>query len=413
MQDLYNEAAETAKSALEADKNGEYEKAYELYIQALERLKVVMRYEKNEFMMRKAMGYLERAETLKKIITKKSCVAIEESTPPTMDNIIVSEKPNVRWGDVAGLHVAKETLKEAVLLPQRFPKLFTGERKPWVGILLYGPPGTGKSFLAKAVATEADSTFFSVSSSDLVSKWQGESEKLVKELFKMAREQSPSIIFIDEIDSLCSARQDGDNESTRRIKTEFLVQMDGVKNNGATDRVLVLGATNTPWSLDPGIRRRFEKRIYIPLPDELAREQMFRLNIGRTPHSLTNEDFRYLAQQSEGLSGADISIAVRTALMEPLRVAQTAAYFTMDSDGMYTPLREATPCLLCPMVSMLPCTECGLVRMNLYDIDNDKLRVPDITFADFQKAMACVNASVAPDELGEFETWTKSFGSYQ
>lgn len=142
-----------------------------------------------------------------------------------LSSAIVSEKPNVKWDDVAGLENAKEALKEAVILPAKFPQLFTGKRKPWKGILLYGPPGTGKSYLAKAVATEADSTFFAMSSSDLVSKWQGESERLVKSMFEMAREAKPSIIFIDEIDSLCTARSEGESESSRRIKTEFLVQV--------------------------------------------------------------------------------------------------------------------------------------------------------------------------------------------
>jgi vacuolar protein-sorting-associated protein 4 len=192
---------------------------------------------------------------------------------------ILSEKPNVRWDDVAGLDGAKEALKEAVILPIKFPHLFTGKRVPWRGILLYGPPGTGKSFLAKAVATEADSTFFSVSSSDLVSKWMGESERLVKnsflgnslslqhvtqpflvifrlvkQLFKMARENKPAIIFIDEVDSLCGTRGEGESEASRRIKTEFLVQMNGVGNE--TDGILVLGASNIPWQLDSAIRRR-------------------------------------------------------------------------------------------------------------------------------------------------------------
>lgn len=161
----------------------------------------------------------------------------------------------MKWDDVSGLEAAKEGLKEAVVLPIRFPQLFDEVRQPWRGILLYGPPGTGKSFLAKACATECEGTFFSISSSDLVSKWMGESEKLIKQLFKMAREKKPSIIFIDEVDSLCGSRSEGENDSSRRIKTEFLVQMQGVGNS--MDGVLVLGATNVPWELDNAIRRRF------------------------------------------------------------------------------------------------------------------------------------------------------------
>lgn len=139
---------------------------------------------------------------------------------------IVSEKPNVRWDDVAGLSKAKDALKEAVIMPLRFPEIFTGSRKPWKGILLYGPPGTGKTFIAKACASEMeDSTFFSVSSSDIMSKYVGESEKIVKYLFEIARKEKSSIIFIDEVDSMTGNRSDGENESSRRVKTEFLVQM--------------------------------------------------------------------------------------------------------------------------------------------------------------------------------------------
>lgn len=189
-----------------------------------------------------------------------------------LSGAIVAEKPNVKWDDVAGLEGAKASLKEAVILPIKFPHLFTGKRTPWRGILLYGPPGTGKSYLAKAVATEAKSTFFSVSSSDLVSKWQGDSERcaerviiscvllintfyrLVKQLFEMARESKPAIIFIDEIDSLAGTRNESESEGSRRIKTEFLVQMNGVGHDDTG--VLVLGATNIPWQLDNAIKRR-------------------------------------------------------------------------------------------------------------------------------------------------------------
>jgi len=142
-----------------------------------------------------------------------------------VESAIVQEKPNVHWDDIAGLKQAKEALQEAVILPINFPQLFEGSgRKPWSGIMLYGPPGTGKSFLAKAVATEAAATFLSVSSADLTSKWLGESEKLVKTLFELAREKRPSIIFIDEIDSIATSRSDSDSESGRRIKVSLLVQ---------------------------------------------------------------------------------------------------------------------------------------------------------------------------------------------
>ncbi len=141
------------------------------------------------------------------------------------EGAIVIEKPNIQWADVVGLEEAKEALKMAVMPPIKFSHLFTGNRKPWKSILLFGPPGTGKSFLAKAAATEAsNSTFFSVSSSKLLQK----SEKLVKNLFEMARKHKPSIIFIDEIDSLCSTHSDNESQSARRIKTEFLDQMQGL-----------------------------------------------------------------------------------------------------------------------------------------------------------------------------------------
>jgi vacuolar protein-sorting-associated protein 4 len=206
---------------------------------------------------------------------------------------ISTESPNVKWDDVAGLYGAKESLKEAVILPIRFPQLFQGKRKPWRGILLYGPPGTGKSYLAKACATEAESTFFSVTSSDLVSKWLGESEKLVATLFAMAREQNPSIVFLDEVDSLCSARGDGESESARRIKTQFLTEMDGVGSD--MTGILVLGATNLPWGLDKAMLRRFERRVYIPLPAEQdVRAEMVRINVGETANEMQEADWQKL-----------------------------------------------------------------------------------------------------------------------
>ncbi len=207
---------------------------------------------------------------------------------------------------------------------------------------MYGPPGTGKSYLAKAVATEADSTFFAVSSSDLVSKWMGESEKLVSQLFSMARERAPSIIFIDEIDSLCGARGDGDGDAARRIKTEILVQMQGVNSGGG--QVLVLAATNTPYALDQAVRRRFDKRIYIPLPDDPARATMFKVHLGDTPHALTERDFVALAAATDGFSGSDVAVAVKDVLFEPVRKTQEATHFKAVAGPNGTTVSNAPCC---------------------------------------------------------------------
>lgn len=232
--------------------------------------------------------------------------------------------------------------------------------------MLYGPPGTGKSYLAKACATEAEATFFSISSSDLVSKWLGESERLVKQLFKMARENKPSIIFVDEVDSLCGSRSEGENETSRRIKTEFLVQMNGVGND--QDGVLVLGATNVPWELDPAIRRRFERRIYIPLPEIQARTGQFKIRLGKTPHNLSEEDFQELGRATEGYSGSDITIVVKEAMMMPVRRCQTATKFRHTPDGFLMPTFPSDP---------------TGIDMTLMQCDPTKLRAPDICVDDF------------------------------
>lgn len=169
----------------------------------------------------------------------------------------------------------------------------------------------------------------------------GESERLIKQLFKMARERKPSIIFIDEIDSLCGQRSEGENDSARRIKTEFLVQMQGVGND--MDGVLVLGATNVPWELDQAMRRRFQKRIYISLPDATARSGMLKNKGNKTKNTLTDEDWVQLGNMSEGYSGSDMSIVTNEALMMPVRRCQTAKKFKRTPSGGYLPTFPSDP----------------------------------------------------------------------
>jgi vacuolar protein-sorting-associated protein 4 len=313
----------------------------------------------------------------------------------------LSEKPNIKWTDVAGLETAKDMLQETIIMPIKYPQLFTGKRTPWKGILLYGPPGTGKSFLAKACATEMDGTFFAISSSDLVSKWQGESEKNVRTLFEMARDMTPSIVFVDEVDSLCGARGDGESEAARRIKTEFLAQMDGV-GKGDSGQMLVLGATNTPWDLDTAIRRRFEKRIYIALPDPESRIRMLELNLGDTPHEVTREGLRKIAEQTDNFSGADISILTRDALMEPVRRMRKAITFKQiqaQVDGVtklqWTPCSPADP---------------AAKEMSLMDIKPDELATPKVLVSDFEAALAKCKSSVSLAQLADHDKWTQEFG---
>mmetsp|Transcript_9686 Transcript_9686/g.14409 ORF Transcript_9686/g.14409 Transcript_9686/m.14409 type:complete len:447 (-) Transcript_9686:244-1584(-) len=435
------DAIDIVSKAITADNEGEYEKALNLYRDALGRFTMGLKYEKNaarkKLILERVEGYMKRAEELRDYVNKQNELgksssggtgtkkkgdgeddADEEKNKlrGALSGAIVTEKPNVKWDDVAGLEGAKDSLKETVILPTRFPQLFTGKRRPFKGILLYGPPGTGKSYLAKAVATEADSTFFSVSSSDLVSKWQGESERLVRNLFEMAREApgGRSIIFIDEVDSLCGSRSEGESDSARRIKTEFLVQMDGVgKNSG---NVLVLGATNVPWELDAAIRRRFEKRVYIPLPERDARSVMVKLNLGDTPNSLTEDDFDKLGNITEGASGSDIKVLVKEALMQPLRTCQKAQQF-MPIGEYLVPCAQYPNCAKCPPKLSSDkknkdynCKNCGAKRMQLWDVPPEKLKAPDVSYSDFEKVLKHAFSSVSASELKEYDDWTAQFG---
>eukprot|EP00429_Kryptoperidinium_foliaceum_P002826 CAMPEP_0176007872 /NCGR_PEP_ID=MMETSP0120_2-20121206/3456_1 /TAXON_ID=160619 /ORGANISM="Kryptoperidinium foliaceum, Strain CCMP 1326" /LENGTH=437 /DNA_ID=CAMNT_0017340645 /DNA_START=185 /DNA_END=1495 /DNA_ORIENTATION=- len=430
------QAIEIVSKAIEADNAGEYEKALSLYRDSLARFTMGLKYEKNEarkkLVLERVEGYMKRAEELRDYISKQNELekggqggaatkmagdkededAEKKKLRGALAGAIVSEKPNIRWEDVAGLENAKESLKETVILPTRFPQLFTGKRRPFKGILLFGPPGTGKSYLAKAVATEADSTFFSVSSADLISKWQGESEKLVRNLFEMARESEGgrAIIFIDEVDSLCGSRSEGESDSLRRVKTEFLVQMDGVGKSDA--QILTLGATNIPWELDAAIRRRFEKRVYIPLPEPEARAYMVKLNLGDTPNDLEEEDFERLGEITEGASGSDIKVLVKEALMEPLRKCQQAKQFIIDSNGNYIPCEEYPNCSSCPTkLSSDPpgrdytCKKCGAVRMQLWDVPPEKLQAPLVKRTDFERVMRHSCSTVSDDELKRFQEW--------
>ena len=240
---------------------------------------------------------------------------------------IYLDNPDVYWHDIVGLESAKRLVKEAVVYPIKYPQLFTGILSPWKGLLLYGPPGTGKTLLAKAVATECNTTFFNISASTIVSKWRGDSEKLVRVLFELARFHAPSTIFLDELESLMSQRgagSSGDHEGSRRMKTELLVQMDGLAKSN--DLVFLLAASNLPWELDHAMLRRLEKRILVNLPSEEARKQMLCSHLPPTINSPSNGldikteiDYDLFAKKLDGYSGSDIKLLCKEAAMRPLR----------------------------------------------------------------------------------------------
>lgn len=230
---------------------------------------------------------------------------------------------------------------------------------------------------------------------------------LVKQLFSMARENKPSIIFIDEIDALCGPRGESQSEASRRIQTELLIQMDGVGKD--SKGVLILGATNLPWQLDSAIRRRFQRRVHISLPDLPARMRMFEIAVGSTPCELKQSDFKQLGTLSEGYSGSDISIAVQDALMQPVRKIQTATHYkkvrvTVPAEGD-EPEKEVE--------KLTPCSpgDAGALEMNWTDVDSEALQEPPLQVKDFVRAIKGSRPTVSGTDLAKNDEWTKEFGS--
>ncbi|KAK1414276.1 hypothetical protein QVD17_30020 [Tagetes erecta] len=299
----------------------------------------------------------------------------------TLERDVLDAAPGVRFDDVAGLSEAKRLLEEAVVLPLLMPDYFQGIRRPWKGVLMFGPPGTGKTLLAKAVATECGTTFFNVSSATLASKWRGESERMVRCLFDLARSYAPSTIFIDEIDSLCTSRgASGEHESSRRVKSEVLVQVDGVNNTGTNEDgsrkiVMVLAATNFPWDIDEALRRRLEKRIYIPLPDFESRKELIKINL-RTVEVSTDVNIDEVARRTEGYSGDDLTNVCRDASLNGMR-------------------RKIA----------------GKTREEIKNMSKEDISKDPIAMCDFEEAIVKVQPSVSAADIERHEKWFAEFGS--
>ncbi|MCQ2053649.1 MAG: AAA family ATPase, partial [archaeon] len=259
-------------------------------------------------------------DVLNKInVTKEDFrIALKDVQPSTMREVFV-EKPNVKWNDIGALENAKQELKEAVEWPLKYPKIFEHmNAKPPKGILLYGPPGTGKTMLAKAVATESEANFIAIKGPEFLNKWVGESEKAVRETFRKAKQASPCVIFIDEIDSITPQRGTEINDHvTERVVSQMLTEMDGLE---VLNNVVVIATTNRPDIMDPALLRpgRFDKSIYIGLPDKKSREKIFGIHVANKPLA-EDVDVILLATETENCTGADIAAICNEAVMNAVR----------------------------------------------------------------------------------------------
>lgn len=435
--------------AIKYDEQKRWDKALLHYNNVTTQLKKLMKQKEYKWMQSvlqmKLSAYQERASDIRCVIGQNSFGAkrgqeisvnsigeTKNGETKTEEDLLLQriqdiaqiERPSLKWSDISGLDDAKALLKEASVLPSRFPDLFNEHRRPWRGILFYGPPGTGKSMLARTLASELKSNcFLNVSSSNLVSKYQGESEQSLRALFTYAKSKAPSIIFIDEIDSLGTARKSEESESSRRIKTELLIQIDSILNHSSVN-VLLIGCTNVPWELDEALKRRLEQRVLIPLPSPDDKRQLISILNHKRKTALTESQVKSLAsvnQELKDYSGADIEQVFSKAMKLPLKELSKSQFFKLDQKtGKYQlptseELQHYTDTKQQKTNSTLQLKQPEIVieQITLDEIPDNQID-PQILTPTFDQFLDCFEkskASINTKDLHKFDSWTQQFGS--
>ena len=284
------------------------------------------------------------------------------------------QKSSVKWDDIGGLEEVKRLMMETIVISAlQKPKSI----QPWKGVLLFGPPGTGKTLLAAACAGSLDATFFNVKASSVTSKYFGESSKIITALYEVARELSPSIVFIDEIDALTTKRSDGVSEASRRMLSTLLTELDGFQDKGKDLLVLTLSATNTPWDLDEAILSRFPRRIYIPLPDKEATKEIIKIN---TKGLELKVDLDEIAERcvEKLYSGRDLKNLCQEAIWNMIRDVNKDLY--------------------------------ELAKLPYKELRKRTLKTRPLTNEDFEEAFKKIKSPLTKKDIEKYEKWAEEFG---
>ncbi len=269
-------------------------------------------------------------QELDSLLRLKGFTAPEEEDEEADNRFL--QKPNINFTDVGGMDAIKKEIELKIIKPLLFPDLYKAYgKKTGGGILLYGPPGCGKTYIARATAGQVNARFISVTLNDILDMWIGNSEKNLHEIFELARQNTPCVLFIDEIDALGASRSDMKQSASRHLINQFLQELDGIDNNN--DGVLIIGATNAPWSLDAAFRRpgRFDRIVFVPPPDATSRESILRLKLSNKPTGII--DVLAIAKKAENFSGADLDAVIDIAIEQKLESSFT--------DGIPKPLETS------------------------------------------------------------------------